>query len=277
MPFIWLVVAFFITNTLRNKYRCGFAQNPGGYIATYITITVILTINPIFFFIVWLIAKKSGIISVKPDNEFKRNNQNRANPYYNSFSNTTSDAYKYSESTKAHAKNVSNPYDLPRRENGRKKIIEKFNEAYNLNLTRQDVQTIVSATYMSIEWASEVYAMNRKYDSLYEWMGQGNVWLRVYLHAFNVQNISPVFNKQEELVFQAFNAIFSEMCVDETLPTEVIISNINSKYLTNFDETSFMLAINYMESKGMRYKYGAPVLTRMSSDIENLARKYEST
>lgn len=206
--------------------------------------------------------------------------QNSENPYYNSFSQSRYSGYSTAPRRRfgrvSQDLNVSNPYDLPKREGGRKKIISKFNKKYSLNLTPQDIQTISSGTYMSLEWASEVYSMTVKYNSLYEWLGQGNSWLRVYLYVFNVQTISPVFNKQEEIVFQSFDTIFSEMCTDETLPTEVIIQNINNKFLTNFDEPTFMLAINYMESKGKRYRYGSPILTRVHSNIDDLADKYRT-
>lgn len=200
--------------------------------------------------------------------------------YYNSFGPASSVGNRngnvnYRPSTTKPNGKISNPYNLPGSEKKRAVLVDKFNKKYDLNLTSNDIQTMSSATYMSIEWASEVYAMTQKYDSIYEWLGQGNIWLRVYLYAFNVQNISPVFNKQEELVFNSFNTIFNEMCVDESLPTEVIIENINNKYMTRFDEATFLLAINYMESKGIHFKFGAPILTRVSSDIEDLEKKYQ--
>lgn len=274
--FFMLCIAVGLTNSLKNKYHFRPAQKSGGYILTlFVTWGILASGGWPLLIIAYIIAKNSGYLD-----KLKNNNQNDSNPFYNSFSQGRYSCYntapEENHSKRAKSKNVSNPYDLPRRENGRRKIISKFNDKYNLTLTSDEIRTIASATYMSIEWASEVYSMDRKYDSLYEWLGQGNSWLRIYLYVFNVQNISAVFNKQEELVFQSFNTIFSEMCVDETLPTEVIIQNINSKYLTNFDETTFMLAINYMESKGKRYKYGAPILTRMESDIENLTRKYST-
>lgn len=275
-----LIMAIIFSNMFKNKYGVRFMQDSKGFFIGFILLWILWGFAPWLAIMGMIVAKHTGIL----DN-MKRRNQNRYNdpnyykqgynnPYYNSFSYKNTNQYNTADYTTAKAKNVSNPYNLPRGENGRKKIILRFNDKYNLTLTKQDIQLIASATYMSIEWASEVYSMDRKYDSVYEWLGQGNIWLRVYLYAFNVQNISPVFNKQEELVFQSFDTIFSEMCIDDTLPTEVIIENINHKYLTNFDETSFMLAINYMESRGKRYKYGAPILTRMSSDIENLTRKY---
>lgn len=271
---VTLCIAVGLTNSLRKKYHFKFAQSQKGYMITLFTMWALVSSGTWpFLIIVYIIAKNSGKLD-----EMKNRDQDGSNPFYNSFSQSRYSGYHTAPGEnnfkRANAKNISNPYNLPRRENGRKKIISKFNDRYNLTLTSQDIKNIAEATYMSIEWASEVYSMDRKYDSVYEWLGQGNSWLRVYLYVFNVQNISAVFNKQEELVFQSFNTIFSEMCTDDTLPTEVIIQNINSKYLTNFDETTFMLAINYMESKGKRYKYGAPILTRMESDIETLARKY---
>lgn len=172
--------------------------------------------------------------------------------------------------------NKSNPYNLPKSEVGRKAIVSKFNKKYHLALSEQDMNSMVSASYISLEWASEIYSMTIDYNSHYEWLGQGNSWLRIYLYVFKEQQISSVFSKQEEIVFQSFDTIFSEMCTDDKLPTEVIIQNINNRFLTIFDETTFAFAMNYMESKGKRYKYGSPVLTRMHSDIDDLAHKYSS-
>ena len=282
-PLIMFFISLGMSSSLKDKYHVPFAKKKYGL--TILGLWFGLMAAPWLVIIAWIFAKKTGILDeyrFKHKYEQKYQQNNASNPYYNSFATGNQTHYNNAPNTagkkmkydKNYAKTVSNPYDLPRTEAGRKKIITKFNEKYNLTLTKQDISLISSATYMSIEWASEVYSMERKYDSLYEWLGQGNSWLRVYLYVFNVQSISPVFNKQEELVFQAFNTIFSEMCVDDTLPIEVVIQNINYKYLTNFDEATFMMAINYMESKGKRYKYGSPVLTRMSSDIENLTRKY---
>lgn len=273
-----------------------------------------MAITPFATIGLWIVLSVTGIMDLIIDafnsvnrrdrlnqNTYNQNNINQQqNPYYNSFSQPgtgatgsvnqytpnnrhyqakTNKNTQYNSAPFANKKgnnNVANPYNLPRSESGRTKIINKFNSKYDLNLSNTDINTMSSATYMSLEWASEVYAMTQKYDSIYEWLGQGNIWLRVYLYAFNIQNISPVFNKQEELVYNAFNTIFTEMCYDETLPTEVIIENINNKYMTRFDEASFLLAINYMESKGRHFKFGSPILTRVHSDIDDLAKKYQT-
>lgn len=272
MFIFWIIVSSVILNNL--KKDVSFLQSGVAYVLSLFFLTIFLE-SGLWFpaLILYIVYNKN-----KKNRRNTQNNLQENNPYYNSFSQGRHSGYNTAPKKQhKHPSEVSNPYNLPKREGGRKKIISKFNKQYNLNLSSQDIQSMASGTYMSIEWASEVYSMDQKYNSFYEWLGQGNSWLRVYLYVFNVQTISPVFNKQEEIVFQSFDTIFSEMCVDDDLPTEVIIQNINNKFLTNFDESTFMLAINYMESKSKRYKYGAPVLTRMHSDIDDLARKYTAT
>ena len=299
-----LIIAAIEADSLYKKFNFKIKKGT----LTFIMWVINMIVTPFTTIGLWIVLSFTGLLDTLSDvfnaksninNNIQQDQNQYQNPYYNSFSQPgigTTGRYQsqkraYSRSSKAYSQpgyssspfsrvksaNVSNPYNLPRTEAARSKLINKFNKKFDLNLTNTDVKTISSATYMSLEWASEVYAMEQKYDSVYEWLGQGNIWLRVYLYAFNIQNISPVFNKQEELVYNAFNTIFSEMCYDESLPTEVIIENINNKYMTRFDEASFLLAINYMEGKGRHFKFGSPVLTRVSSDVDDLVKKYGGT
>lgn len=168
-------------------------------------------------------------------------------------------------------------YNLPKTQRAREKIIRKFNDRYSLNLDKDDIRTIASASYFSVEWAAEISAMTRKYNSYYEWLGNGRPWLRAYISAFSNVEVVSVFSKQESYVFEAYDRIFSDICCDDNLPVEVVIENINHKYLTNFNEATFMQAMSYMESRGKTYRYGSPLLNNINYDLERLAQKYDNT
>ena len=166
-------------------------------------------------------------------------------------------------------------YNLPKRQGAREKIIKKFCKQYNISLDDNDIKTMASASYLSTDWASEIAAMRFKYNSLYEWMGSGRSWFRIYITTFNMIDVFSAFSRQEQYVFETFDRIFSDICVDDTLPVEVIVENINRKYLTNFDEVSFMQAIAYMEANGRRYHFGSPILQSVDSELDKLAKKYQ--
>ena len=165
-------------------------------------------------------------------------------------------------------------FNLPKRQGAREKIIKKFCKLYNISLDDNDIKTMASASYLSNEWAAEIAAMTFKYNSVYEWMGSGRSWFRIYITTFNMIDVFSAFSRQEQYVFETFDKIFTDICVDDTLPVEVIVENINRKYLTNFDEVSFMQAIAYMEANGRKYHFGSPVLTSVDSELDKLAKKY---
>ncbi|MBR6274197.1 MAG: hypothetical protein IKR27_04205 [Lachnospiraceae bacterium] len=165
-------------------------------------------------------------------------------------------------------------FNLPKRQGAREKIIKKFCKIYNISLDDNDIKTMASASYLSNDWAAEIAAMRFKYNSVYEWMGSGRSWFRIYITTFNMIDVFSAFSRQEQYVFETFDKIFSDICVDDSLPVEVIVENINRKYLTNFDEVSFMQAIAYMEANGRKYHFGAPILQSVDSELDNLAKKY---
>ena len=68
-------------------------------------------------------------------------------------------------------------------------------------------------------------------------------------------------------------------CVDgspTTLTIDQAIRKINEKYLTNFDETTFMIAYRYMESKGKKYSFAFNQVLNTREDIDELLQKYEN-
>ena len=168
-----------------------------------------------------------------------------------------------------------NSYGLPSAEKKRTKIVKKFSDKYNLFLTDREIKRIVDASYLSSGWAREICYMNQKYDTVYAWYASMNPWLKVYLYAFQQQNISSDFAMQERIVYDAFNTVFSDVCSDGDLTIDQAIRRINEKYLTNFDETTFMIAYRYMESKGKKYSFAFSQVLNTQEDIDELLSKYE--
>lgn len=51
----------------------------------------------------------------------------------------------------------------------RRKIIQKFNQKYDLYLTDEEINRIVDASYMSNCWEREILDMDQKYDTISQW------------------------------------------------------------------------------------------------------------
>ena len=79
---------------------------------------------------------------------------------------------------------------LPKKANLRRKICEAFNVKYKLDLTDEQMTSIINSSYMSEIWLSELEAMNHQYDSVYQWFNGSTNWLRVYLYVFHVQQVT---------------------------------------------------------------------------------------
>jgi len=170
-----------------------------------------------------------------------------------------------------------NSYGLPSSAKKRTKIVKKFSERYDLFLSDREIKRIVDASYLSSGWAREICYMNQKYDTVYEWYASMNPWLKVYLYAFQQQEISSDFALQERIVYDAFNTVFSDACSDASKTIDQAIRHINEKYLTNFDETTFMLAYRYMESKGKKYTFAFNQVLNTQEDIDELLSKYDQS
>lgn len=157
----------------------------------------------------------------------------------------------------------------------RYKIVEKFNKKWNLKLTDDQIKTIVDASYVSVLWEAEIMAMDKEYNSIYEWLKSDTAWLRAYLLTFNVQDVSSDFAQQREIVFQAFDQIFRETDFGAFPQKKYLLSNMNARYLTNFDDVTFMIAYRFLQSEGRDYDIGNGTIVRNEDKIETLARKYQ--
>ena len=166
-------------------------------------------------------------------------------------------------------------FGLPSSPRKRRKIVEKFNRKYALNLSGQDIENLVAGSFMSTDWAREICYMNMDYPSVHSWYGTMNPWLKAYLSAFNVLNISSDFSTQEAIVLQSFTQIFSDILgTDRVLTVQEAIRDINYKYLTNFDEATFTIALHFLEEHRQHYKVDYVSVNNSREDIDELLSKY---
>lgn len=156
----------------------------------------------------------------------------------------------------------------------RKKFVEAFNKKYHLSLTDYQVETIVDASYISVLWEEEIFSMSKEYNSVYEWFNGNTGWLRTYLYVFNIQEVSSDFNQQKIIALSAFDQIFSEFNFQAYTNRMEAISAINQKYLTNFDEVTFMLAYRFLQANGKTYDIGCGTIVRNEDEAAARERRY---
>lgn len=165
-------------------------------------------------------------------------------------------------------------YGLPKQAAKRTKLLTKFNNTYGLNLSSDQIQRIVDASYMSVEWTKELVSMSAEYETVSSWFAGEHAWLRAYLMAFQVQNISSDFTMQEQIVFDSFDRVFADICNDPSQPMERAIARINEKYPIMFDEVTFTIAYRFLESKGKKYPVSFTQIFSMDNGIDDLLSKY---
>ena len=161
----------------------------------------------------------------------------------------------------------------------RRKIVAEFDKKYGLFLTDEQITSIVNSSYMSEVWKQEIVDMNKKYNVVQEWYVGPTAWLRVYIHAFHIQDITSDISQQEDIVMYAFETIFKY--VDELGPMsmEQRIRRVNDKFMTDFDDIGFMVAYNFLQSKGLEHKLEREDIlynTTEEDTVDALLKKYES-
>lgn len=157
----------------------------------------------------------------------------------------------------------------------RRRIVSKFNDKYELRLTTDQIQTIVDASYVSPMWEAEIIAMDKSYNTVFEWFNSDTAWLRAYLHAFNVQEVSSDFMAQKEIVLRAFREIFSSMNFQMYSNKNDLLWDLNNKFLTRFDDVTFMIAYRFLEANGYEYDVRMGGVVRNEDEAERLSRKYQ--
>ncbi|MGN0368854.1 MAG: hypothetical protein ACI4EK_08745 [Wujia sp.] len=157
----------------------------------------------------------------------------------------------------------------------RRKIVNKFNKKHGLNLTDAEVTRIVDASYMSNCWEREIYDMDQEMDSLFEWYKGDTAWLRAYLHAFPVQNVTSDFEAQRTVCLSTFNQVFREIDPGRFVTIDDCVNAINNRFFTNFDETTFMVAYRFLERHGYHYDLPHMDILKSTMDIDSLKDKYD--
>lgn len=163
---------------------------------------------------------------------------------------------------------------LPRPVTKRLKIVKAFNEKYNLTLTQEQMQRIVDSSYMSEAWKQEVEAMSQKYETIYEWFQGETRYLRAYIHAFEIQEISSDIWQQEQICIHAFQQVWDYADSLTNLTLEERITRVNNMYYTHFDNITFMIAYRFLEGRGYRHKLDTMDLVQEDPDLEKLKQKY---
>ncbi|MBE5945085.1 MAG: hypothetical protein E7258_09255 [Lachnospiraceae bacterium] len=159
----------------------------------------------------------------------------------------------------------------------RRKIVKKFNKLYKLNLSEEEINRIVDASYISYEWEKEIADMENEYATIFQWFKAPTGWLRAYFAIFPLQKVSTDFIRQKQICLDTYNQIFSECNPSTYASIEDCISAINNKYFTSFDEMTFMIAYRFLEANGHRYNLPSENIVRNDSDLDNLRRKYDAT
>lgn len=157
----------------------------------------------------------------------------------------------------------------------RRKIVSRFNRKYNLTLTDKEIDRIVDASYMSYAWEREIFDMQNEYDSIYQWYNTDTCWLRAYLRTFSVQSVSADFEMQRKICLNSFEQIFNEIQPGSYANIDDCIDAINNRYLTCFDESTFMMAYRFLEMNGKKYDLPNFGILKNESDLDRLKRKYD--
>lgn len=158
----------------------------------------------------------------------------------------------------------------------RLKIVQKFNAKYQLNLTEQQIQTIVDSSYVSAEWEYLIHSMTKEYNTIHQWFrAPVGGWLRVYLKVFNVQVVSSDMAQQKKIVLESFDEIFKTMDLSAYNTPAWDINVINNKYMTNFDDNTFMIAYRFLEANGKKYSLGKVQILNTEQEFNDLRSKYD--
>ena len=165
---------------------------------------------------------------------------------------------------------------LPRRQNRRLKILKNFNNKFDLNLTEEQMQSIVNSSYMSETWKRELESMTVHYDSVYEWFQGETRYLRAYLYAFRVQEITSDIYQQEQICMHAFEQVWNYADSLSSLSLEERIQRVNDTYYTQFDNITFMIAYRFLEARGRKHKLDTLDPVQSGDDMEDLKKKYDT-
>ena len=166
--------------------------------------------------------------------------------------------------------------NIPYPKGKRRNIVKKFNNEYNLTLTDEEISVIVDASYLSDSWKKEIADMNRRYESVYEWLTGDTAPIRVYLHAFKLQSISSDFTRQWQITETAFDEVFTYADSLKGMSYEQRLTKVNEHFFTTFTDASFMIAYRFMQYRGHNYDIGSTYIPRdHDPDLAERMAKYD--
>ena len=206
-----------------------------------------------------------------------------SNPYeYKGAESQKYEGPKYSQA----AQNYSSSFDdktykvvsaiLPKSVKKRAELVNDFSEEFKLYLTPEQVDKIVNATYLSENWKKEVEAMNTKlYEVPSQWFQGPTKWLRTYLYAFAIQDVTSDWEQQQRIAQSAFEEVFKYSDTLENVTLEERIHTVNDKFYTQFDDVTFMNAYHYLESIGLNHNIDTTRHVYMDK-AEEMEKKYSS-
>lgn len=172
-------------------------------------------------------------------------------------------------------------HDLPDSEEKREEIIERFAKTYNIRMDYNDITTIVEASYYSGEWEHELYAMTNNYANLGMWYkaDDGKMsWLRVYLSAFPVKEITSDMDEQYNIVVDKhLKNLVMEINKKDFLTNEEIIKYINDTFYLTFDKNSFAIFKAFMKNNDSYIALKNEGQIGFDTEYTKLIREYSSS
>ncbi len=154
-------------------------------------------------------------------------------------------------------------YKLTQSTSKRVRIVSKFNKKFGLNLTDDQIERIMNASYVSYYWEKEIYDMTQDYNVQVEWLKSDTDWLRAYLMAFPVMDIASDFSVQKKIVVDAFYQIFKGITAKSYYSIDEMIKDVNNRYLVNFNEMTFMIAHKFLKQNGHDFELPRIGVTRV--------------
>ncbi|MCM1286782.1 MAG: hypothetical protein NC240_00625 [Clostridium sp.] len=235
---------------------------PGFVIGSLVVVMALAFTFGVPVFAITRILKSMGLIKSK---EKKSLNSEYDRARYEKEVKTSGNKKKYGNSLTG----LTNSYPK------RRKIVEKFSKKYSLNLTEKEIDRIVDASYTSYSWEREIYDMTEDYNALSQWYNRDTGWLRAYLRAFPIQSVSSDFDRQREICQDVFTQVFTEINPGRFATIDECVDAINDKYLTAFDEQTFMIAYRFLEANKVHIKLPSHTVLKGDSELDRLMHKYD--
>lgn len=163
---------------------------------------------------------------------------------------------------------------LPKQLDQRSRIVREFNRLYELHLEEEEVVRIATASLMNQVWADEILAMKKEYNHISEWLSGDTLWLRIYMKAFTIQDITSDIEVQEAFAMQSLNDVFSYTDSHRYNSISECIRDINHHFFANFDDITFMLAYRLLEEKGFHHQLPRTKLMTSDDCDDRVAEKY---